>query len=123
MYPNHDGAARQRAPALSTFLRFFCSRRGAAMARAMITAWCAAGSLLGGVLLWIGSEGYQEFKATREAVHRIEKYIAGAAEAGTAMRADIGELKEAAKDLTQRVNGIDVRLARQEGRPRQEGQP
>jgi hypothetical protein len=114
MHPDQYGALRKRAP--NSFLRFFCSRRGAAMARAMVTAWCAAGGLLGGVLLWIGSEGYQEFKATREAVHRIETYIAGAAEAGVAMRADIGEVKEAAKDLTRRVNEIDVRLAREEGR-------
>jgi len=116
MSANQNSRGRPGAPTLNSFLRFFCSRRGAAIARAMITAWCAAGGLLGGLLLWIGSEGYQEFKATREAVHRIETYIAGAVAAGNAVRADIGELKEAAKELAGRVNGIDVRLARQEGR-------
>jgi hypothetical protein len=117
MHPDDDGGkGRRRAPALSLFLRFFCSRRGAAIARAMITAWCAAGGLLGGLLLWIGSEGYQEFKAMREAVHRIEAHIAGAAEASNAVRADIVEIKETTRELSGRVNGIDVRLARQEGR-------
>ncbi len=101
---------------IDLLLRFFCGRKGAATARALISAWSVIGVPCAGALLWIASEAWSEFKAMRQSLGQIERYVAGDAERWTAIRGDLGDVKSATSTLTERVNAIDVRLARQEGR-------
>ncbi len=96
--------------------RFFCGRRGAATARALITVWTFAGLGLGTFASWAAREAWTEFKALRADIARIEVYLAGDDARWRALRDDVSDVKADARDLAQRVNGIDVRLARQEGR-------
>lgn len=105
----------QRPHPLAVAMRFFCGRRGAATARALITLWTFAGLALGGFASWAAREAWSEFKAMRAGIAQINAYIAGDDARWQALRDDLNEVKADARDLTERVNGIDVRLAREEG--------
>lgn len=96
--------------------RFFCGRRGAAMARMMIAFWTIAGTGFLGFATWAANEAWSEFKGLRAGVSEIHAFIAGDDERWKAMRHDLDGVSGDMKLLGERVNGIDVRLARQEGR-------
>jgi hypothetical protein len=97
-------------------MRFFCGRRGAATARVLITVWTFAGLGLGSVLTWAAHEAWLEFKGMREGIVAIGNHIARDEERWSSIREDMSDVKASARELADRVNGIDVRLARQEGR-------
>lgn len=111
-YPDHDGRVRSSRGLFG----FFCSRRGAGVARAMIAAWCVAGTFLGAPLLWVGGELYHEFKATRESVNRIEQYIAGAVVRGQGWERRIGVLESDVKVNDNRLDDHEKRIFRMEPR-------
>ena len=108
----------RRVRPLAIALRFFCGRRGAATARALITLWTFVGVAFGGFASWAAREAWAEFKALRAGVTQINAYIAGDDERWKALRGDLNDVKADTRVLTERVNGIDVRLARQEGKSR-----
>lgn len=98
-------------------MRFFCGRKGAATARALITLWTFAGFASGGFASWAAREAWSEFKGMRAGIAQIDAYIAADDERWKALRADLNDVKAGEHALAERVNGIDVRLARQEARP------
>jgi len=108
----------RRVHPLAIAMRFFCGRRGAATARALITLWTFAGFAFGGFASWAAREAWAEFKALRAGVAQINAYIAGDDERWKALRGDLNDVKADTRALAERVNGIDVRLARQEGKTR-----
>ncbi len=99
----------------SVIMRFFCGRKGAAAARMLISFWSIFGTVFVSGTAWVLKEALDEFKAVRAGVVQIQQYTATDAERWRALREDLSEVKTTAHDLADRVNGIDVRLARQEG--------
>ena len=106
----------RRLHPLAIAMRFFCGRRGAATARALITLWTFAGFAFGSFATWAAREAWAEFKAMRADLAQINTYIAGDSERWAALRSDLNDVKTDTRELADRVNGIDVRLARQEGK-------
>lgn len=100
---------------LALALRFFCGRKGAAMARALITLWTVAGFVFGGVGTWAIRAAWTEFRAMRADIALINVYIASDDARWQALRSDLDDVRDDTRTLAARVNGIDVRLARQEG--------
>lgn len=98
-------------------MRFFCGRKGAATARALITLWTFIGFAFAGFGTWAVRAAWSEFKGMRDGIAQISAYVAADDERWKALRADLNDVKVDARALSDRVNGIDVRLARQEARP------
>ena len=105
----------RRPHPLALALRFFCGRKGAAMARALITLWTFAGFVFGGFGTWAIRAAWTEFRAMRTDIAAIDAYIAGDDARWQALRSDLDGVRADTRALDARVNGIDVRLARQEG--------
>lgn len=101
---------------LALVMRFFCGRKGAAMARALIMLWTFAGLAFGGIGTWVLRAAWSEFRGMRADIAQIDAYIAGDAARLQALRSDLDDVKGDTRALTERVNGIDVRLARQEAK-------
>lgn len=101
---------------LSIIARLYCGRRGITTMKALITFWTIAGTVLGGFTTWMGREAWREFSEVRTTLRNIELYMSADDARWRALHDNIVDLKADGRDLADRVNGIDVRLARQEGR-------
>lgn len=108
-------SSRRPLHPLALVLRFFCGRKGAAMARALITLWTFAGFVFGGIGTWAIRAAWTEFRAMRTDIAAINAYIAGDDARWQALRSDLDDVRDDTRALGNRVNGIDVRLAREEG--------
>lgn len=106
--------------AIMVLMRFFCSRRGAAVSRAMITL--SAGILVALLGLsatvgrWAVNTAWDRFAAMESAVYemRDEKKIASFAESARDRR--LAGLEGDVVDLEKQVNDHERRIYRMEGR-------
>lgn len=95
-------------------MRFFCSRKGAATARAAMMMCAAALPVMATVGGWMISEAWKDFIKTKDSINRIELYVAGAVVRGQGWEKRLVGLEDGYKVLDHRVDDIDRRLFRAE---------
>lgn len=78
---------------LAVAMRFFCGRKGAATARALITLWTFIGFAFAGFGSWAVRAAWAEFKGMRDGIAQVGAYLAADDERWKVMRADLGEMK------------------------------
>lgn len=104
-----------RSPPLDRVFRFFCGRRGAATARALITAWTFVGVPLGGAIVWIGNQAVAEFRDLKEAVRELQLYVAADTVRGDtrdrALAAAISSVIETKNEMAGRIGRAEADLA------------
>lgn len=95
--------------------RFFCGRRGAATARALITVWTFVGVPLGGAIVWVGREAIDEFRDLKDAVRDLQLYVAADTVRGDnrdrALAAALSNVIETKTDLTARIGRAETNIA------------
>lgn len=113
MPDSSDHDTDRRGPGL---MRFFCSRRGAATARAAMML-CAlilpVGGTVGG---WMISKVWDEFIDTKKSMNRIELYVAGAVVRGQGWEMRLGRLETDDRLIDTRLDDHERRIYRMEGR-------
>lgn len=117
-HPDHPRERRRddRHP-LVRVLRFFCSRQGAATARALISVWSVVGIATAAGAGWVVTEFWSDWKAMKSSIIRAEMTQIGAAARHDAVSLDVGEIKVDMKEVRRDLNDHERRIYRMEGRP------
>jgi hypothetical protein len=99
--------------------RWLCGRRGAALARGAILVLSVIGPTIGGAVLWIGIELWNDYSDQKKILGTVASdlraYMGASQERGNAARARLDKLETQYSDVDRRLDGHEGGIARIEG--------